>query len=59
MTAFPDSDPTTSVDLKLFFSNSCRMTSATAAPSTMAPSTMLAGGTGSLPMAATLYTLPV
>ena len=54
MTALPDSDAATSLVLMCRPSNRRRMASATAAPSMMAPSTMLSGGTGSLPNAVTL-----
>ena len=58
MTALPDSDAATSFVLMPRPSNRRRMASATAPPSMMAPSTMLSGGTGSLPNADTLYPLP-
>src|SRR5947208_1250965 len=58
MTAFPDSDAATSLLLNVLLSKSRRIASATAAPSMMAPSTMLSGGIGSLANAATLYVLP-
>ena len=48
MTALPESDAATSFVLKALFSKSRRMASATAAPSMIAPSTMLSGGTGSM-----------
>ena len=54
MTALPESEAATFFVLKALFSNRRLMASATAAPSMMAPSTMLSGGTGSLPKAATL-----
>ena len=53
MTALPESEAATSLVLKALFSNSRRMASATAAPSMMAPSTMLSGGTGSVANAET------
>ena len=53
MTALPESDAATSLVLKAFDSKTRRIASATAAPSMMAPSTMLSGGIGSLPNAAT------
>src|SRR6478672_10547097 len=53
MTALPDNDAATSFDLNALFSNKRRMASATAAPSMIAPSTMLSGGTGSVPKAET------
>ena len=58
MTALPESEAATSLVLNALFSNSRRMASATAAPSMMAPSTMLSGGTGSMAKAATLKPLP-
>src|SRR5439155_464352 len=54
----PESDAATSFVLNAFDSNTRRMASATAVPSMMAPSTMLSGGTGSVPNAATRYPLP-
>src|SRR3954471_23735456 len=53
ITALPDSDAATSFVLKALFSNRRRIASATAAPSMIAPSTMLSGGTGSAPNADT------
>ena len=58
MTALPESDAATSLVLNALFSNTRRIASATAAPSMIAPSTMLSGGTGSMPNAATLKPLP-
>src|SRR6266478_5939304 len=58
MTAFPDSEAATSFVLKALFSNNRRIASATAAPSMMAPSTMLSGGTDSMANATTLKPLP-
>ncbi len=46
MTALPDSDAATSLVLNALFSNRRRIASATAAPSMIAPSTMLSGGIG-------------
>ena len=46
MTALPESDAATSFVLNCLFSKTRRIASATAAPSMMAPSTMLSGGTG-------------
>ena len=54
MTELPDSEATTSFVLMPVFSNTSRMTFATTPPSMIVPSTMLSGGTGSLPIAATL-----
>jgi hypothetical protein len=54
MTAFPESDAATSFVLMLRAANRRRIASATAPPSIIAPSTMLSGGTGSLPNADTL-----
>ena len=54
ITALPESEAATSLVLMPRPSNSRRMASATAPPSMMAPSTMLSGGTGSLPKAETL-----
>ena len=53
MTALPESDAATSFVLKAFDSNTRRIDSATAALSMIAPSTMLSGGIGSVPKAAT------
>src|SRR5689334_4348695 len=58
MTAFPDRDAATSLVLIAPLVKRRRIASATAPPSMMAPSTMLSGGTGSLPNAATLNALP-
>ena len=58
MTALPESDAATSLVLNALFSKTRRIASATAAPSMMAPSTMLSGGTGSMAKAATLKPLP-
>ena len=58
MTALPDSEAATSLVLKALFSNTRRIASATAAPSMIAPSTMLSGGTGSMAKATTLKPLP-
>src|SRR5262245_28501571 len=58
MTALPDSDATTSLVLNAFDSKTRRIASATAVPSMMAPSTMLSGGTGSAPKAATRNPFP-
>ena len=58
MTALPESEAATSLVLNAFDSNTRRIASATAAPSMMAPSTMLSGGTGSVPNAATRKPLP-
>src|SRR5436190_24108559 len=59
MTALPESEAATSLLLKALFSNNRRIASATAAPSMIAPSTMLSGGIGSLANAATLNVLPI
>src|SRR3982751_3144439 len=58
ITALPASDAATSFVRMFFDSNRRRIASATAAPSMMAPSTMLSGGTGSIPNAVTLNDLP-
>ena len=58
MTALPESEAATSLVLKALFWNSRRMASATAAPSMIAPSTMLSGGTASIANAATRNPLP-
>src|SRR4051794_28643925 len=58
MTALPDREAATSLVLMLRVSNRRRIASATAAASMIAPSTMLSGGTGSLPNPVTLYPLP-
>src|SRR5688572_26007836 len=58
MTALPASDAATSLVRMFFDSKRRRIASATAAPSMMAPSTMLSGGTGSIPKAVTLKDLP-
>src|SRR5215475_8844039 len=58
MTELPDSDAATSFVLNALFSNSRRIASATAAPSMIAPSTMLSGGTGSLARATTRKPFP-
>jgi hypothetical protein len=54
MTALPDSEAATSFVLMFRPSNRRRMASATAAPSMIAPSTMLSGGSASVPKAVTL-----
>ena len=53
ITALPESDAATSLVLNAFDSKTRRIDSATAALSMMAPSTMLSGGIGSVPKAAT------
>ena len=53
MTALPDSDAATCLVLNALLLNRRRIASATAPPSMIAPSTMLSGGTGSMPNAAT------
>src|SRR5206468_7773655 len=58
MTALPDRDAATSLHLKPLLAKRRRIASATAAPSMIAPSTMLSGGIGSLANAETLYDLP-
>ena len=58
ITALPDSDAATSLVLNAFDSKTRLMASATAAPSMIAPSTMLSGGIGSVPYAATRKPLP-
>src|SRR5205807_5734501 len=58
MTALPESEAATSFDLNALLSNRRRIASATAVPSMIAPSTMLSGGMGSMPNAATLKPLP-
>src|SRR6476660_1779101 len=58
ITALPDSDAATSFVLNALFSKTRRMASATAAPSMMAPSTMLSGGTGWMAKATTLKPFP-
>src|SRR5215203_2803414 len=58
MTALPASEAATSFVRMFFDSKRRRIASATAAPSMMAPSTMLSGGTGSMPNAVTLNDLP-
>src|SRR5262249_27167843 len=58
MTAFPESEAATSFVLMWRPSNRRRIASATAAASMMAPSTMLSGGSGSVPKPVTLYDLP-
>src|SRR5471030_1286932 len=58
MTALPDSEAATSFVLNALFSKTRRIASTTAAPSMIAPSTMLSGGTGSMASAATLKPLP-
>src|SRR5262249_48957845 len=58
ITALPESDAATSLVLNWLFSNTRRMASATAEPSMIAPSTMLSGGTGSMPKATTFQALP-
>src|SRR6476660_2344650 len=58
ITALPESDAATSLVLIARPSNSRRMASATAAPSMMAPSTMLSGGRFSVPKPVTLYVFP-
>ncbi len=54
MTALPESDAATSFVVTFRLLNSRRMASTTAVASMMAPSTMLSGGTASLPNAETL-----
>ena len=54
ITALPDRDAATSFVWILRLSNSRRIASATAAPSMIAPSTMLSGGMDSAPKAVTL-----
>ena len=54
MTALPESDAATSLVLMPRPSNRRRIASATAAPSMIAPSTMLSGGSGSVPNPVTL-----
>ena len=54
MTALPESDAATSLVLMLRLSKRRRTAAATAAPSMIAPSTMLSGGIGSDPKAVTL-----
>src|SRR5678816_1649105 len=58
MTALPEREAATSLVLNALFSKTRRIASATAAPSMIAPSTMLSGGTGSLAKATTLKFLP-
>ena len=58
MTALPESDAATSLVVKVFCPNNRLMASATATPSTIAPSTMLSGGIGSVAKAVTLNVLP-
>src|SRR5438132_10150950 len=58
MTALPESDAATSLLLNALLSKTRRIASATAAPSMIAPSTMLSGGIASLAKAATLNDLP-
>src|SRR5262245_37014363 len=58
ITALPDSEAATSFALNALFAKSRRMASVTAAPSTIAPSTMLSGGIGSQPNAETRNPLP-
>src|SRR5438445_3889740 len=58
MTALPESEAATSFVLKALFSNTRRIASATAAPSMIAPSTMLSGGTGWMAKATTFTLLP-
>ncbi len=53
MTALPESDAATSFALEGLVLEQARIASATAAPSMIAPSTMLSGGTGSLATAIT------
>jgi hypothetical protein len=54
ITALPESDAQTSFDLNaLLASNNRRMASATAVESMIAPSTIVSGGSGSAPKAAT------
>ncbi len=56
MTALPESEAATSFVLMLALrpSNSRRIAAATAAPSMIAPSTMLSGGSASVPKPVTL-----
>ena len=58
MTALPESDAATSLVVKVFCPNNRLIASATATPSTIAPSTMLSGGIGSVAKAVTLNVLP-
>src|SRR3954453_6091395 len=58
MTALPERGAAASLVLIAPLAKSRRIASATAPPSMIAPSTMLSGGTGSLPNAATLNALP-
>src|SRR3954471_2426130 len=58
ITALPESDAATSLVLMPRPSNRRRMASATAAPSMIAPSTMLSGGSDSVPKPVTLYVFP-
>src|SRR5262249_23197151 len=58
ITALPESEAATSLDLKALFSNRRLIESATAVPSMMAPSTMLSGGIGSIANAMPLNPLP-
>src|SRR5215472_87678 len=58
ITALPDSEAATSFVLMWRPSKRRRIASATAAPSMIAPSTMLSGGSGSVPNTVTLKDLP-
>src|SRR5471030_1462126 len=58
MTALPESEAATDLVLNALFSKTRRIASATAAPSMMAPSTMLSGGIDSMAKAITLKPLP-
>src|SRR3954469_7732191 len=58
MTALPDSEAATSLVLMPRASKSRRIASATAAPSMIAPSTILSGGNVSVPKPVTLKVLP-
>ena len=58
MTALPDSDATTSFALNFGDCRTRRTASVTAPASMIAPSTMLSGGSGSTPIAATLKPRP-
>src|SRR5262245_42270738 len=58
ITALPESDAATSLGLNCLFSKTRLIASATAAPSMIPPSTMLSGGTGSMPNATTFHALP-
>src|SRR5262249_46739173 len=58
ITALPDGEAGPSFVLRLRPSKRRRIASPTAAPSMMAPSTMLSGGSDSVPNPVTLYDLP-